>query len=53
MVSGSTRGGGFGKVSYLVLHANVGVFGVGELGAAGSVCDCGVVGMAEDLKYCE
>ena len=29
------------------------MFGVGALGAAGSDCDCGVVGMAENLKHSE
>ena len=53
VVNGRTRGGGFGKVSYPVWQGIVGVFEVGALGAAGSVCDCSVLGMAEDLKHCE
>ena len=53
VVSGSTRGGGFGKASYPVNLASVGVFGVGVLGAARSICGDGVVNIAENLKHCE
>ena len=29
------------------------MFGVDMVGAARSICDCGAVGMAENLKHCE
>ena len=53
VVSVSTRGGGFGKISYQVYLALAGVFGVGVLGAARSICDDGVENIAENLKHCE
>ena len=51
VVSGSTLGAGFGKGSYPVYAASVGVPGMGKHYVSVSACNEGRADMAEDLIH--